>query len=779
MKKNSLAMKNPALAKEWHPTLNGDLTPWDVTCGMGKKVWWVCSKGHEWNSVVNDRNQGSGCPYCSGQRVVKGETDLATVNPALANEWHRALNGNLTPSDVTCGSGKKVWWECNEHAQHSWEARIADRSEGTGCPYCTGKKILHGYNDLAELNPELSREWHSVLNGDVTPADVMCGSNKKFWWQCAKNQQHQWEATVAHRNSGRGCPYCSGHRASLVSDGRRNSVVFNPELKKEWHPTLNGNLTPGDLTGASGKKVWWQCQKHKAHVWKVAVVSRNAGKGCPYCSNKKVLAGYNDLQTMNPELAKEWHTTLNGSQSASGITSGSSKKAWWKCHRGHEWESTINSRNTGRGCPYCAGKRVLNGYNDLATINPSLAREWHPTKNGTLMPSNVSAGSCQKVWWVCRKEHEWQAAIEKRNIGGGCPKCNAEKQTSFPEQVIYYYLKQAVPVKVENRACVYGVEVDIYIPEWHLAIEYDGVYYHSSIKSAIREAKKTETLSQNNIQLIRIKETSNCETNAPTLIYCVPDNRYLFLKSILLTLVELLSETKGIPMSLDVNIERDRFKIMEQYVENEKAHSVAFQNPKIAAEWHPTKNGRLTPENIALHSKQKFWWQCSKHKEHEWEAAPLNRNASDGCPCCSNRKVVLGYNDLSSTNPDLAKEWHSTLNGELYPTLVTAGSNKLVWWQCDKKHEWRASVNNRNSGSGCPYCSGRYTAKGETDLATTHPEIAAEWHPLLNGDLTPFDVVAGSNKKVWWQCDEKHEWQTKVFSRKKGFGHCPECKKNK
>lgn len=116
---NDLATKRPDLAAEWHPTKNGDLKPEDVTYGSGKKVWWLCSCGHEWEAAINNRVKGNGCPYCSNRILMKGLNDLASVRPDLAAEWHPTKNGGLKPEDVTAGSSKKVWWKCKV-CGHSW-----------------------------------------------------------------------------------------------------------------------------------------------------------------------------------------------------------------------------------------------------------------------------------------------------------------------------------------------------------------------------------------------------------------------------------------------------------------------------------------------------------------------------------------------------------------------------------------------------------------------------------------------------------------------------------
>lgn len=278
MKKNNLAEKNPELAKEWHPTLNGDLTPMDVTCGGIIKVWWQCEKGHEWETATGVRTRGSGCPYCSGRRAIKGENDLKTLNAELAKEWHPTLNGDLTPLDVVAGSNKKVWWQCREFHEHTWESIIANRLKGTGCPYCANQKVLSGYNDLATTHPEVATEWHPDKNGNLSSCSITSGTSRKVWWQCARN--HEWQATVASRSRGNGCPCCSGR---YPVKGETDFATTHRLLADEWHPNLNGDLTPADVSAGSSRKIWWQCAQN--HEWQAAVYNRKNGIGrCPECA---------------------------------------------------------------------------------------------------------------------------------------------------------------------------------------------------------------------------------------------------------------------------------------------------------------------------------------------------------------------------------------------------------------------------------------------------------------------------------------------------------------
>jgi hypothetical protein len=137
----------------------------------------------------------------------------------------------------------------------------------------------------------------------------------------------------------------------------------------------------------------------------------------------KVTAEYN-LAKLYPDLAKEWHPTKNGDLKPTGVAPKSSEKVWWKCEKEHEWPATVSNRSNGRGCPYCAGQKVCED-NNLEFLYPNLAKEWHPTKNGDLNPSDVTPGSHQKVWWKCLKKpkHEWPATVNNRARGSGCPYC--------------------------------------------------------------------------------------------------------------------------------------------------------------------------------------------------------------------------------------------------------------------------------------------------------------------------------------------------------------------
>ena len=199
---------NPKLMAEWNYEKNIDLDPSKVTLGSSKKVWWKCSKGHEWQAIIANRNKGVGCPFCANKKVLQGYNDLQTANPALAKEWNCEKNKDLTPENVTFNSNEKVWWICKNG--HEWQATIARRNQGNGCPYCSGRYRVKGENDLFTTNPTLANEWNYEKNSELRPIDVSPKSHKKVWWKCSKG--HEWQATIRNRNNGADCPYCSGRK---------------------------------------------------------------------------------------------------------------------------------------------------------------------------------------------------------------------------------------------------------------------------------------------------------------------------------------------------------------------------------------------------------------------------------------------------------------------------------------------------------------------------------------------------------------------------------------
>lgn len=198
--------------------------------------------------------------------------------------------------------------------------------------------------------------------------------------------------------------------------------------------------------------------------------------------------------------------------------------------------------------------------------------------------------------------------------------------------------------------------------------------------------------------------------------------------------------------------------------------------PMLAREWHPEKNGTLTPRGVTLRSNRRVWWRCSDHLEHEWRAAIDDRATGSRCPYCSGRRVWSGYN-LARCFPAIAAEWNERRNRGSAPDSVHPSLRRSVWWQCARGHEWRASIAERTRrGSGCGQCSVTLRGTSHGTFAALHPGVAKDWCFGRNGELRPQDVGPRSARRVWWTCrrDRTHEWRASVAARTGGAG-CPYC----
>ena len=406
-----------------HPELAKQAVAWDsnsYSYGSHKVVDWRCTQGHVWKAAIKTRAiGGNNCPTCSGHVVLPGFNDLETLYPKIAKlafEWD--------PSTVTAMSGKQAKWKCKFN--HVTETRIANKVLGTGCPVCSGHQLLEGFNDLETVFPDVAKEadgWN--------PRKITKGHDKKLNWKCSKG--HKWSATVFSRTGKDkvNCPICSGKK---ILSGHNDLQTLFPEIAKEadgWDPR---NISPGN-----NKKFSWKCKK--GHKWKTSPYQRTARKsGCLICSNLKVLISYNDLKTTHPDLALQadgWDPET--------VTAGYGKKLKWKCNLNHDWVASVESRTARKtGCPYCAGKKVLPGFNDLKTRYPEIAKQAEGWDTSLFI-----SGSHTKKKWKCNLNHSYTAPIISRTGGSksSCPICAGKQvligfndfKSKFPELALQAY----------------------------------------------------------------------------------------------------------------------------------------------------------------------------------------------------------------------------------------------------------------------------------------------------------------------------------------------------
>ncbi|WP_197446794.1 zinc-ribbon domain-containing protein [Tautonia plasticadhaerens] len=350
----------------------------------------------------------------------------------------------------------------------------------------------------------------------------------------------------------------------------------------------------------------------------------------------------------------------------------------------------------------------------LSITHPQLVAEWHPERNGDLTPEHLTAGSNRKVWWRCLRDPAHEWEAQVNNRTHGGQQCPHCANRRVSE--------------ANSLATLYP-EV---AAQWH--------------PTANGDLRPEAIIAGSNTVV-----TWACPAG--------PDHVWRT------RVVERTTGGKGCPFCAG-----RRASV---------TNSLASLFPALAAEWHPERNGDLTPDGVVAGSHRKAWWRCSKDPEHVWQATVVDRTTRGiGCPNCGGR-VATATNSLAGQFPAVAAEWHPTRNGGLTPDRVLPRAGTKVWWTCPEgpDHEWEATVANRTSGrTGCPCCAGRH-ASVTNSLATLHPDLAAQWHPEKNGDLTPDRVVAGSNTPAWWTCPEgpDHEWRASPANRTKLGRGCPCC----
>lgn len=297
---------------------------------------------------------------------------------------------------------------------------------------------------LAYHCPNLINEWHPTLNEDKTPYNTSYGSGYRAWWiliyddpRTGEQFVFEWQAAVFHRSKGQGCPYLSGKK---VYPGFNDLATICPDLITQVHPIKNENLTASDIVAYSNKKIWWiysyddpETGRYFEFEWESEPATRISTMGCPFLSNQRVWAGFNDLKTKYPQLALEWNYERN-EKGPEKYMPNSREKVWWYYpyddpvsgqHFDFEWQARITNRvQDSSGCPFLSSNAVWAGFNDLASKRPDIAAEWDYERNRNVTPEMVTLYSNKKRWWRCSKCGEpWYASPAKRAVGQEC-KCN-------------------------------------------------------------------------------------------------------------------------------------------------------------------------------------------------------------------------------------------------------------------------------------------------------------------------------------------------------------------
>ena len=559
----------------------------------------------------------------------------------------------------------------------------------------------------------------------------------------------------------------------------------NPEAAKLWIEELNEGITPDTVYAKSGKIVHLRCINNPKHVYSKRIfdIPLTTPYGCPYCQKVHRIAfpGENDLFTLCKEAKEMWDWEKNKNINPYNTLTGSAKKAWFKCEKGHSFSRAIHLFVENQTCPDCRKEKY-------AVVNyPHMVKQWHFKKNKNFDINMTSATSDKVVWWLCKKcGYEWQAEIATRKISKGlCPCC--EHRTVVVKGITDLFtmvpeLKQDYDFSKNTNINPDELSVTSNIPVWWLckkcayewqtspnsrviATEYGykirncpvcaGTIRNHSYAEDYPDLRMRFDNKANNISLDDLKSTSLnemfnwiCETCNKTF----PSTLSAMIRS-------YDSRYHGCPYCSGKKTERQ--------------DSFGFKYPHLMDEFDPdnTCDAFAIPSTSIIEAK----WICRRNPKHKWTSSFVKRKgAFGGCPFCEQTKRVL----LKEAHPYLERFFDKDKNTICFEKL-TYMSNQKLWWRCEKGHSFKRfvySVSQKDTFF-CPICNNIELLKGVNDFASKCPELL-DFFDLEKNNFSPDEIRFNDTvTPVWWICIHNHSYQQTIEKRLLSK-NCSICSRN-
>ena len=702
-KRSTMVISKPGIMKFWDKeknTLDPEITP----ARSNEYAWFKCPKcGYSWRTQICGRLRTDKCPACETNNVIrKGVNDFRTVSPQLALDTSDELNPDIDLNKLGIGSKTRIHWKCHI-CGFEWDAPIhgrAHRYNGNNgiaaCPACAKVRRKDGYDvDYPELVPLYSPN-------NPIPLNEVRGVKAKFLWICPKHGEY--EQKLGHmiralKNGTIGCPYCNGFKVRREDSAGAKA----PELIKEWASSNESTLY--EYAPNSKYLATWCCPDCGTK-WKAPIYIRVQGYGkCPTCYGNKT------FKERYPEL-EQYYAKDNDLPFEKAVISDTTPRNWI-CEHGHEFEDSFNNiHKRGFRCPYCESVKVLQGFNDFATLEPVISKDYDEEKNGNTAGDVLITN--RPVYFKCKNGHSFKRPIIQHiKSNGKCPVCANKRIEKGINDLATTNPEIATLLSSNNER-----KADTLLPSFKLKVAWicptcNGEYY-APVEDMVNGLAECPYCSNQK----PLAGFNTLKALYPEIAEHLSPNNDFTADEILPTRygsIKWICPTCGGEYSASV---KDMIEGVVEcpYCYNQRPlagfNTLKVLYPEIAEEMSP--DNEKGPDDVLPTSAYFAEWTCPACG-YTYKASVRDRVASDDlCPACAGKKAQAGFNSLLDIYPEVQDEWaenENTLLG-IFPDEILPTSTARVWWECkDCGRKYLLSVNmwveKHNRGmTSCTYCSG-------------------------------------------------------------------------
>ena len=767
---HSFGELNPRIAPFFNDELNNGITPYKVARLSTQPVYLNCptNPNHPpFLIVVNaiPSNPPFGCPICTQQ--ASDLYNLMIQVPISVDMWDSSNELNLADARTYMSESAKFVCEKGHHFSRAIRTFVKDQS----CPFC----ML----DSVAKHPEMMRFWDVSKNIKQNPNLLSVHASEHANWLCQKCG-YSWNTEINTRFISRGtCPCCE--EKVVFQSGVNDLLSLLPQAALDILPEDNPNLNLSSIPIRNDVFINWDC--HMCHYkWVTSSNGRTAKdsnknyrlRTCPVCAGVRRTANY--YIEHYPEVFADYNEEENGKPFSAIDDTEIKDLFWWNCRNEdclETYQATIqqkiSTRNSfSKGCLYCAGKKVLRE-KSFAALHPDMIEEYD--SRNLLDPFEVTEHSTRTVSWVCRNnpEHTWQANFYERASGyKRCPVCDPHPKYKvmlyemYPEFEKYYSKENRRSFKSyalqSNEKPLWTCDNGHTYPNSIYRISQRGFFYCPLCEGSIVVAEINSVTAKRK----DIVDQWSCKNDF------LPEEVYYNTTSPVLWECTTCSGTYAFPVS-----DKREGNVSCPYCNGRRVLSGFNEIPSWLITEYSLKN-EVPISEYPVNSVHKVLWTCPTcHGDYLYRICD-REIGDDSCPYCRHKKILVGFNSLADTDPDLAKEWSSG-NSDLPSEYMKSSWYRALWTcpTCHGNYFYRICDRELDDDS-CPYCRNLKVLPGFNSLPDLAPELVNEWSSE-NPDL-PSEYTRSSTHRALWTCPSCHgDYFYRICDREVDDDSCPYC----